>query len=89
MRCTFLAGPAPDESEGWVERRLAAIKAVDVVGYSRLKGADEGGTFAALRVRRRPLGDPKIAGHRRRIVKTTGNGLPLEVASVAFGELTG
>ena len=54
-----------------VERRLAAILAADVAGYSRLMEADEEGTLAALRAIRRELGDPKIAGHRGRIVKTT------------------
>src|ERR1700758_1736575 len=65
-----------------VERRLAAILAVDVAGYSRLMGADEEGTLAALRTVRRELGDPKIAEHRGRIVKTTGDGLLVEFASV-------
>jgi adenylate cyclase len=65
-----------------VERRLAAILAVDVAGYSRLMGADEEGTLAALRTVRRELGDPKIAEHRGRIVKTTGDGLLAEFASV-------
>ena len=51
-------------SEGRVERRLAAILAVDVAGYSRLMGEDEEGTLAALRAVRRELGDPKIAEHR-------------------------
>ena len=69
-------------SEGRVERRLAAILAVDVVGYSRLMGEDEEGTLAALRVVRRELVDPKIAEHRGRIVKTTGDGLLVEFASV-------
>src|SRR5438552_12347374 len=69
-------------SEGRVERRLAAILAVDVAGYSRLMGRDEEGTLAALRAVRRELGDPKIAEHRGRIVKTTGDGLLIEFASV-------
>jgi TolB-like protein/class 3 adenylate cyclase len=69
-------------SEGRVERRLAAILAVDVAGYSRLMGEDEEGTLAALRAVRRELGDPKIAEHRGRIVKTTGDGLLVEFASV-------
>src|SRR6201988_1419140 len=69
-------------SEGRVERRLAAILAVDVAGYSRLMGEDEEGTLAALRAIRRELGDPKIAEHRGRIVKTTGDGLLVEFASV-------
>ena len=59
-------------SEARVERRLAAILAVDVAGYSRLMGEDEEGTLAALRAVRRELGDPKIAEHRGCIVKTTG-----------------
>ena len=69
-------------SEGRVERRLAAILAVDVVGYSRLMGTDDEGTLAALRAIRRELGDPKIREHRGRIVKTTGDELLIEFASV-------
>jgi len=65
-----------------VERRLAAILAGDVAGYSRLMEADEEGTLAALRAIRRELGDPKIAEHRGRIVKTTGDGMLVEFASV-------
>ncbi len=65
-----------------VQRRLAAILAADVVGYSRLMGADEVGTLAALKAHRRALIDPAIAAHRGRIVKTTGDGLLVEFASV-------
>ena len=65
-----------------VDRRLAAILAVDVVGYSRLMGADEEGTLAVLKTLRRELADPKIKEHRGRIVKTTGDGLLLVFASV-------
>jgi len=65
-----------------VVRRLAAILAADVVGYSRLMGADEEGTLAALKAIRRELGDPKVKEHRGRIVKTTGDGLLIEFASV-------
>jgi adenylate cyclase len=65
-----------------VERRLAAILAADVAGYSRLIGADEEGTLARLKAYRRELIDPKIAEHRGRIVKTTGDGLLVEFASV-------
>jgi adenylate cyclase len=65
-----------------VERRLAAILAADVAGYSRLMGADEEGTLARLKALRRELADPKIKEHRGRIVKTTGDGLLLEFASV-------
>jgi adenylate cyclase len=69
-------------SDARVERRLAAILAVDVAGYSRLMEADEEGTLAALRSLRQELSDPKIAEHRGRIVKTTGDGLLVEFASV-------
>ena len=65
-----------------VERRLAAILAADVAGYSRLMGADEEGTLAQLKALRRELADPKIKEHRGRIVKTTGDGLLIEFASV-------
>jgi TolB-like protein/class 3 adenylate cyclase len=65
-----------------VERRLAAILAADVAGYSRLMEADEEGTLADLRAIRHELGDPKMAEHRGRIVKTTGDGLLAEFASV-------
>ena len=63
-------------------RRLAAILAADVAGYSRLMEADEEGTLAALRAIRHELGDPKIGEHRGRIVKTTGDGLLVGFASV-------
>jgi class 3 adenylate cyclase/pimeloyl-ACP methyl ester carboxylesterase len=65
-----------------VQRRLAAILAADVVGYSRLMGADELGTLDALKAHRRELVDPAIAAHRGRIVKTTGDGILVEFASV-------
>ncbi len=65
-----------------VERRLAAIMAADVVSYSRLMGADEVGTLRTLKAHRRDLIDPAIAGHRGRIVKTTGDGMLVEFASV-------
>jgi len=63
-------------------RRLAAILAADVAGYSRLMGADEEGTLERLKALRRELVDPKIAEHNGRIVKTTGDGLLVEFASV-------
>jgi TolB-like protein/tetratricopeptide (TPR) repeat protein len=63
-------------------RRLAAILAADVAGYSRLMGADEEGTLERLKALRRELVDPKIAAHHGRIVKTTGDGLLVEFASV-------
>ena len=65
-----------------VERRLAAILAADVAGYSRMMGQDEAGTLARLKALRRELVDPKIAEHRGRIVKTTGDGLLVEFPSV-------
>jgi adenylate cyclase len=65
-----------------VERRLAAIFAADVAGYSRLMGNDEAGTVARLRALRRELIDPEIAKHKGRIVKTTGDGLLVEFGSV-------
>jgi len=70
------AGPAR------VERRLAALVAADVAGYSRLIEADEEGTLGRLRVLRAEIIDPKIADHKGRIVKTTGDGLLVEFASV-------
>ena len=63
-------------------RRLAAILAADVAGYSRLMGADEEGTLAALKAIRRELSDPKVKEHRGRIVKTAGDGLLIEFGSV-------
>jgi adenylate cyclase len=69
-------------SEERVDRRLAAILCADVAGYSRLMGMDEEGTLAALKLHRRELIDPLIAQHQGRIVKTTGDGLLIEFASV-------
>src|SRR6266404_6031347 len=63
-------------------RRLAAILAADVAGYSRLMGADEEGTHERLKSLRRELVDPKIAEHHGRIVKTTGDGMLVEFGSV-------
>lgn len=65
-----------------VERRLAAVLAADVAGYSRLMGADEAGTLAALKAHRRALVDPKIREHRGKIIKTTGDGMLVEFSSV-------
>jgi len=65
-----------------VERRLAAILAADVAGYSRLMGRDEAGTLARLKALRRELIDPMVAEHKGRIVKTTGDGLLIEFPSV-------
>src|ERR1700719_2196570 len=64
-----------------VDRRLAAILAADVAGYSRLMGANEEGTLAQLKSIRKALVDPTIAAHRGRIVKTTGDGMLVEFAS--------
>jgi len=63
-------------------RRLAAILAADVVGYSRLIGLDEGGTLQAFKAIRAELFDPTIAAHNGHIVKTTGDGLLVEFSSV-------
>src|SRR5215469_13333883 len=63
-------------------RRLAAILAADVAGYSRLMGDDEEGTLERLKALRHELVDPKIAEHHGRILKTTGDGLLVEFASV-------
>src|SRR5271170_3067752 len=65
-----------------VERKLAAIVAADVAGYSRLMAADEEGTLARLKAHRKALIDPKIAEHSGRIIKTTGDGMLIEFASV-------
>jgi class 3 adenylate cyclase len=65
-----------------VERRLAAILVADIAGYSRLIEADEEGTLARLKVLRNEVIDPKIAGDKGRIVKTTGDGLLVEFSSV-------
>src|SRR6266853_343572 len=65
-----------------VERRLAAILAADVAGYSRLMGADEEGTHERLKAHLRQLDDPKIEEHRGHIVKNTGDGVLAEFASV-------
>ena len=66
-------------------RRLAAILAADVAGYSRLMGADEEGTHERLKAHRRELVDPKISEHSGRIVKTTGDGMLAEFPSVVDG----
>ena len=65
------------------ERRLAAILAADMVGYSRLMEADETGTLARLRTHRLELVDPVIAKNKGRIIKTTGDGMLVEFQSVA------
>ena len=65
-----------------VERRLAAVLAADVAGYSRLMSADEEGTLQEFKAHRKELIDPKIAEHRGRIVKPTGDGVLVEFASV-------
>jgi len=69
-------------AEARVERRLAAIMAGDIVGYSRLMGIDEEGTLRQLKAHRKELIDPKITEHRGRIVKTTGDGMLVEFVSV-------
>src|ERR1700680_3281527 len=74
-------GPRCVLSDERVERRLAAILAADVAGYSRLMGANEEATLAQLKSVRRALVDPTIAAHRGRIVKTTGDGMLVEFSS--------
>ena len=64
-----------------VERRLTAVLAADVAGYSRLMGADEVGTLEALKAIRREVVDPAVSAYRGRIVKTTGDGMLVEFAS--------
>jgi adenylate cyclase len=73
-----MEGPIPERAA----RRLAAILAADVAGYSRLMGADEEGTLRALKDHRQAEFDPQVAAHRGRIVKSTGDGLLVEFASV-------
>src|SRR6476620_9544787 len=69
-------------TEGRVNRRLAAILAADVVGYSRLMGADKAGTLAALKRHREAIFDPAVAAHSGRIVKLMGDGVIAEFGSV-------
>jgi len=73
--------------EDRVERRLAAVLAADIAGYSGLMGADEEGTLSRLKALRKTLLDPKIAEHRGRIVKTTGDGILIEFASCVYRKL--
>jgi len=70
------------KNEVLLERRLTAILAADVVGYSRLMGTDETGTLAALKRHRREFVEPKIAEHRGRVVKLAGDGMLVEFSSV-------
>jgi adenylate cyclase len=79
MKFGFLGDSLIDKR---VERRLAAVMATDVAGYSRLMGADEEGTLGKLKALRKALVDPKIVEHRGRVVKTTGDGMLVEFASV-------
>src|SRR5215813_9166077 len=69
-------------AEERAQRRLAAILAADVVGYSRLMGRDELGTFASLRALRTELIDPKITEHKGRVFNSTGDGILAEFPSV-------
>src|SRR5438067_5479646 len=68
--------------EDRVDRRLAAIFAGDIAGYSRWMGVDEEGTLRQLKAHRKELVDPKVTEHRGRIVKTTGDGMLVEFVSV-------
>ncbi|HTO61321.1 MAG TPA: adenylate/guanylate cyclase domain-containing protein, partial [Bradyrhizobium sp.] len=67
--------------EDHVQRRLAAILAADVVGYSRLIEQDEAGTLVALKARSKQVLEPLVARHQGRIFKTTGDGVLVEFAS--------
>src|ERR1019366_846083 len=69
-------------TEASTNRRLAAILAADVVGYSRMMGADEAGTLAALKRHREAVFDPAVAAHRGRVVKLIGDGTLVEFGSV-------
>lgn len=71
----MIASPNPGAAPMSETRKIAAILVADVVGYSRLAGADEEGTLARLRALRGDLIDPAIATHRGRIVKRTGDGI--------------
>ncbi len=71
-------------AEKRVQRRLAAIVAADVVGYSRLMAADEEGTLAALKTLREDIIDPKIAEYNGRIVKLMGDGMLAELPEERF-----
>jgi adenylate cyclase len=79
---TFWSRPMHTGGRVRTERRLAAILAADVAGYSRLIGADEEGTLNRLKSVRAEVIDPKIAEHHGRLVKTTGDGLLIEFGSV-------
>lgn len=76
-------GSPHNMAEERVQRRLAAILAVDVVGYTRLMQQDEVGTFERLRTHRKELMEPRIAQHHGRIFKLTGDGLLAEFGGVA------
>ena len=65
------------------ERRLAAIMAADVAGYSRLMGADESGTLAALKALRRDVFAPQVAAHKGRVVKLMGDGGARNLKNIA------
>src|SRR5262245_30656906 len=73
--------PSKPMAEDRVQRRLAAILAADVVGYSRLMGEDEAGTLAALKARRKHVLEPLVNRHRGRIFKVTGDGVLIEFTS--------
>ena len=72
----------PASGQHRIERRLAAILAADVAGYSRMTGVDEEGTHVQLQAHLRTLVDPKVAEHRGRVVKNTGDGFLAEFSSV-------
>ena len=75
-------GNLPPMPTHQTKRKLAAVLAADIAGYSRLMGADEESTLARLKLLRRELIDPKSRQHHGRIVKTTGDGILIEFPSV-------
>jgi adenylate cyclase len=75
-------------AEGRTQRRLTAILAADVVGYGRLMEADETGTLAALKARRKEVLKPLVARHQGRIFKFTGDGVLVEFISAALPTIT-
>src|SRR4029453_602016 len=78
---SYSRSPSQPMAEDRVQRRLAAILAADVVGYSQLMGEDEAGTLAALKARRKHVLEPLVNRHRGRIFKVTGDGVLVEFTS--------
>src|SRR5215510_7691224 len=81
MICAYLELSEHSMAEDRIQRRLSAILAADVVGYSRLTELDEVGTLAALKARRKDIVSPLVAKHQGRVFKVTGDGIMVEFAS--------